>query len=93
MYYVYILICADNSYYVGHTTNLTRRIQAHHAGTAARFTRDRSPVRLVYAEDHPTHLSALDRERQLKRWTRAKKEALMRGDRDTLRRLSKRRGN
>jgi predicted GIY-YIG superfamily endonuclease len=90
MYHVYILHCADGSYYVGHTNNLPRRIQAHTDGTAARHTRDRAPVRLVYSEQLASRAAAVHRERQIKRWARAKKEALIRGDLDTLHRLSQR---
>jgi tRNA/rRNA methyltransferase len=90
MYHVYILHCADGSYYVGHTSNLPRRMQAHTAGTAARHTRDHAPVHLVYSEQHASRVDAVHRERQIKRWTRAKKEALIRGDLDILRRLRQR---
>ena len=89
---VYILRCADGSYYVGQTRNLKRRLEAHRSGLAASFTRDRRPVRLVYFEPQPTAPDAALRERQLKGWTRAKKEALIRRDLDALHGLSRRRG-
>ena len=90
MYHVYILRCDDGSYYIGHTSNLPCRIQAHTAGTAARHTRDHAPVRLVYSEQLATRVAAVRRERQVKGWSRAKKKALIRGDLDILRRLSQR---
>ena len=79
-YFVYILRCADNSFYVGHTSDLSFRLSEHNGGEASRFTACRLPVTMVYAEEHSTQTSAIARERQLKRWTRAKKEALVRGD-------------
>ena len=91
MYYVYILRCADQSLYVGYTRNIKRRVEAHNAGRGAAFTSKRRPVALVYAESHDAKTAALRRERQLKRWTRKKKEVLIRGDLDLLRSLSKRR--
>jgi len=91
MYHVYILRCADDSLYVGHTRNIRRRVDAHNAGLGAAFTFKRRPVRLVYSEPHDTKTAAVRRERQLKRWTRAKKEALIRADLTLLRALSKRR--
>ena len=79
MYYVYILQCSDGSYYVGHTNNLHRRVTDHNAGIASRYTRDRTPARLLFSEPLPTRDEAVRRERQIKNWTRAKKEALIRG--------------
>jgi putative endonuclease len=91
MFYVYILRCADQSLYVGQTCNINRRVETHNAERGAAFTSKRRPVKLVYAESHDTETAAVRRERQLKRWTREKKEALIRGDVDLLRALSKRR--
>jgi len=91
MYFVYILRCADGSLYVGQTTNIKNRIETHNAGKGAAFTSKRRPVALVYMEGHETRPDAVRRERQLKRWTRKKKEALIRGDFDRLRALSVRR--
>ncbi len=87
MHYVYILRCADNALYIGETSDMTSRIAKHHDGSACRFTSGRRPVVLVHVEQHSTRLAALKRERQLKRWTRAKKEALIAGDRALLKRL------
>ena len=90
-FYVYILRCADGSYYVGHTDNLQRRVKAHNEGGGAKFTCKRRPVRLVYTETHDGEEAAVRRERQLKKWSRAKKEALIAGDRARLKQLSRRR--
>ncbi len=87
MHYVYILRCADDSLYVGETSDVVARVVTHLAGEASGFTRQRLPVTLVYAEEHASRLRARARERQLKRWTRAKKEALVAGDLVLLRRL------
>jgi len=87
VHYVYILQCADQSLYVGETRDVVARVLMHQAGEASGFTRQRLPVTLVYAEEHPDRRRALGRERQLKRWTRAKKEALVTGDLSLLKRL------
>ena len=91
MYHVYILRCSDSSLYVGYTTDIEARIRAHNLGRGAAHTFKRRPVRLVYSEPHPMRLAAVRREHQLKHWTRAKKEALIRGNLALLKRLSKRR--
>lgn len=83
----YILRCADGALYIGTTEDLDSTIGADNAGEAALFTPRRRPVALVYAEAHPTRLAAVQRERQVKRWTRAKKEALICGDLALLKRL------
>lgn len=80
MPFVYILLCADGSYYVGKTVNLLARLTEHQAGVGGAYTSRRRPVAMVYAEEHATHRGALDREKQLKRWSRAKKEALIAQD-------------
>ncbi len=87
MHFVYILRCADNSLYIGETPNVASRLAKHNEGSASRFTARRRPVSLVFAEEHPDRTAALLRERQLKRWSRAKKDALVAGDFVLLRRL------
>ena len=77
MPFVYILRCADGSYYVGKTNDLCTRLTEHQSGVGADYTAVRLPVEMVYAEEHSTIRSATDREMQLKRWSRAKKEALI----------------
>ena len=74
---VYILRCVDYSYYVGHTDDLQRRIAQHHAGEIPGYTQGRRPVRVVFAQEFATREEALAAERQLKGWSRAKKEALI----------------
>jgi tRNA/rRNA methyltransferase len=91
MYHVYILRCRDNSFYIGHTGDLNARLEAHNAGHGAAHTFKHRPVELIYFETYPSRLTAIRRERQLKKWTRKKKEALIRGDLETLRSLSRRR--
>jgi predicted GIY-YIG superfamily endonuclease len=78
--FVYILRCADNALYVGETSDLALRLERHQDGTASRFTARRRPVVMIYAEEYRDQQHALARERQLKRWTHAKKEALIVGD-------------
>ena len=77
MTFVYILQCADGSYYTGWTTDLERRVAAHNAGRGGRYTRSRRPVKLVYWEEHPDRRSAQRRELALKRLPRARKLALV----------------
>ncbi|WP_277968879.1 TrmH family RNA methyltransferase [Sphingomonas echinoides] len=79
-FWVYILRCADGSYYTGHTDNLEQRIGQHNAGAIEGYTHDRRPVTLAWSQDCPSRIEALEAERQIKGWTRAKKEALMRSD-------------
>jgi predicted GIY-YIG superfamily endonuclease len=84
MWFVYILECADASFYIGETGNIDVRVAKHADGSASRFTAARRPVKLVFSEMYDDRPAALGRERQLKGWTRAKKEALVAGDKSTL---------
>jgi len=77
---VYILRCADNSYCTGHTDNLEERIAKHQAGEIEGYTSTRLLVELLFSEEFPTREEALACERQIKGWSRKKKEALTRGD-------------
>lgn len=70
---VYVLRCADGSLYTGITNDLDRRLAAHRAGTASRYTRSRRPVRLVYRERRRSRSAALKREAAIKRLPRAAK--------------------
>ncbi len=88
-FYVYIVRCHDASYYVGHTDNLEKRIANHNSGQLSAYTRKRRPVRLVWLDEFQTREEALARERQLQGWSRAKKEALIAGNWDRLRLLSR----
>jgi len=87
-YHVYIVMCSDGSYYVGHTDDLASRMRRHNEGRGPAYTRTRRPVTLLYSEACASEACAAARERQLKNWSAAKKEALVRGDRALLRRLS-----
>lgn len=89
MFHTYIVQCSNGSYYVGHTHDLATRIQDHNTGKGALHTRVHGHVKLVYSETHSSELAAIDRERQIKRWSRAKKKALIEGRKDRLRELSK----
>ena len=89
-FWVYILQCADGSYYTGHTDNLEMRIQQHHAGAIAScYTLNRRPLKLVFSQDFTTREEALASEQQIKGWSRKKKEAMMRGDWAEVSRLAK----
>ncbi|MEN9666413.1 MAG: hypothetical protein RLZZ326_2776 [Planctomycetota bacterium] len=74
---VYLVRCRDGSLYTGITTDLDRRLAAHNAGTASRYTRSRRPVRVVHEETGFTHSTALKREAAIKRLPRPKKLALL----------------
>ena len=88
--FVYILRCADRSYYVGSARgSLERRIAEHHAGSLGGYTKSRRPVTLVYAQEFDRITDAIAAERQVKGWSRAKKEALMAGDMNALRNLAR----
>lgn len=88
-FWVYMLRCADGSYYTGHTDDLDRRIAQHHAGELPGYTRDRRPLRLCWSERFASREEALAAERRVKGWSRAKKEALTRGDWQAIKRLSR----
>ena len=76
----YLLRCADGRFYVGHTDDLERRVSEHQVGKGSDFTARRRPVTLVWSETFSSRLEALEAERRVKGWTRAKKEALIAGD-------------
>ena len=84
MAWVYILRCSDDSYYVGSTTNLDVRVFEHSQGRGAAYTRRRLPVELVWAQECESIGEAFGREKQYQNWSRAKREALIRGEDDAL---------
>ncbi len=88
-FHVYMLRCSDGSYYVGHTEDLDSRIAQHQHGEIEGYTQKRRPVALVWSEAVSTRDEALAFEQQLKGWSRAKKDALIRGDWDTVRLLAR----
>ena len=90
--YLYIIRCADGSYYTGTARGgLEQRIAEHNAGHFGGFTATRRPVTLVFSQWFERITDAIAAERQVKGWSRAKKEALMRGDFEALPKLSQRR--
>ena len=77
-YYVYILLCSDKSYYTGVTSNLEYRLLQHHSGDIAEcYTYSRRPLKLVFFQDFQDVNEAIEREKQIKGWTRRKKKALI----------------
>jgi putative endonuclease len=90
--FLYILRCADGSYYIGITrTAFEVRIAQHNAGALGGYTAVRRPVTLVFSQWFDRITDAIENERKLKKWSRAKKEAYLRGDFEALRQLSARR--
>ena len=88
--FVYMLRCRDGSYYVGLTrTGLDKRIGEHQDGRFKGYTHSRRPVELVWSQEFQWLKDAIECERRLKGWRREKKEALIKGDYDALRVLSR----
>ena len=81
---MYILECADGSYYTGSTNNLEKRLLQHQNGEGANHTKKRLPVKLVYLEVYPRIDDAFYREKQIQGWNRRKKEALISGEKKLL---------
>jgi tRNA/rRNA methyltransferase len=88
-FWTYVLRCVDGSYYVGHTDDLAARIGAHQSGLIKRYTQTRRPVTYVWSQEFAERDEAFRAERQIKGWSRAKKEALIRGDWDAVQLLSR----
>ena len=88
-FHAYMLRCSDGSFYVGSTDRLEHRIGQHHAGDIAGYTQHRRPVTLVWSQAFPSRLEALEAERRIKGWTRARKEALIHDDRAAIERLAR----
>lgn len=91
---VYILLCSDGRNYVGSTTHLEERLKAHFGEhpiyeSGSKFTKAFTPIKLVYTEEYDRIDEAFKRERQIHGWSHAKKEALIKGDFDLLKKLSK----
>ena len=87
-FFVYMLKCRDGSYYIGHTDDIEKRIAEHNDGSIKCYTQSRLPVTVVYTKDFATRDEALIAERQIKGWSRIKKEALIRDDWDMIKKLS-----
>ena len=90
-YFVYILSCSDGTLYVGSTSDVLERERVHNEGRGARYTAGRLPVHAVYSEGHDSRSAAQKREAQLKRWSHAKKTALIEADRKRLHALARQR--
>ncbi len=88
-YFVYIVQCSDGSYYIGITINIEQRLLTHRKSRGARYTAMRLPIVLVHTESFSSQAQALHRESQLKKWTHAKKHALIQLNVVKLRELSK----
>lgn len=83
-FFVYMLRCADESYYIGQANNLEQRIALHEARLGGVYTHQRLPVALAWSQEFPTRLGAVACERQITRWSRARTHALPTADRPTL---------
>lgn len=88
-FWVYILRCADGSYYTGHTDNLEKRMGEHQTGTCGGYTAERLPVKLAWSQECAAREEALAAELQIKGWSRKKKEAMMQGDWGEVNRLGR----
>jgi putative endonuclease len=80
VHYVYVLECADGTYYTGYTTDVERRVAEHDAGEGAKYTRGRTPVELVHVEEYDTRSAAMQREHAIKQLRRDAKEGLVAPD-------------
>jgi len=89
MYHVHVARTDDNKLYIGHTGHLDRRLSEHAGGKfGAKFLKDHGKAfQVVHTEAFESRSAAMRRERQLKRWSRAKKEALVRGEIEALTKL------
>ena len=90
-FYAYMLECADGSFYTGHTDDLEARLASHHDGTFKGYTsrKGKCPLRLMFHESFSAREEAFAAERRIKGWSRAKKQALARGDWAEIERLSR----
>jgi putative endonuclease len=77
MWFVYILLCQDGSFYTGATNNLEKRFLDHQSGRGGKYTRSHKPFKMVYSEKFPTQSEALKREIEIKSWSRGKKIKLL----------------
>ena len=90
VYYVYILECSDDSYYTGFTSNLLKRIEEHQTGKHIdSYTYSRRPLHIAFYAEFTNVEIAIETEKQIKKWSRAKKKALIDGEYDKLINLAK----
>ncbi len=92
-FYTYILECSDGSYYVGSTRNLKQRIWNHERGCGSNYTSKRLPVKLVYCEEFSRIDDAYNREKQIQKWSRKKKMALINSNNEELKKYSECKNN
>jgi predicted GIY-YIG superfamily endonuclease len=78
-YFTYIILCSNNKYYVGHTNNVELRFSRHLQKSGAKFTAQNEPVKILWKQEFKTEIEAIKREKQIKGWTRIKKEKLIEG--------------
>lgn len=90
LYFVYILLCSDGTYYVGQTDDTDARLSIHQSGKGPKYTANRLPVSLLQQGSFEQRADAMAREKQVKRWSGAKKEALINRDPTSLHKLAKR---
>ena len=89
MPWLYILKCSDDSYYTGTTRDLEKRLSEHQSGMPGSYTFDKRPVEIVFSEEFSSWPEAVAREIQVKKWSRQKKEALIKSDWEALKGLAK----
>lgn len=85
---MYILKCSDDSYYVGHTDDIDKRVSEYARGMVSGYVKTRPPVTVIYVKDFMTRDEAICAEQQIKGWSRKKKEALIRDDWESIKKLS-----
>ncbi len=93
MFYMYILLCSDGSYYTGHTDQLEKRIEEHQAGVYEGYTKSRRPVKIVFQQSFSTREEAFSAERKVKKWSKRKKEAMIQANWAEVSRLAKTKGH
>ncbi len=77
MYFVYIILCEDQTLYTGSTNNVEKRFQTHLTGKGSKYTRSHRPIKLIYQEKFSTKSEALKRESEIKSWNRNKKISML----------------
>jgi len=78
-YFIYIVECADGTFYTGFTINIEKRVKKHNSKNGAKYVRTRLPVRLIYNEEFETRIDAMRREVEIKKWSRERKMRLING--------------
>jgi putative endonuclease len=76
-FFIYIALCSDKTLYTGYCSNLQSREDKHNTGDGAKYTKHRRPIKIVYSESFDTKIEAMRRERQIKKWSRIKKQNLI----------------